>query len=519
MFAVTRYCLRCPPWRTPALGTVIGGGSRPRRTGAPGPRLHNQRVAASAETVAEAEVVASSTSAWEDGKRAAADHHSRAQASKLQSQSHRTANSAPSPLNLQFRALVKPVILEDVQDTYAVTPTQEVQGQQLWTATKLLRSNRHVRRANAACVVGGASAIRRIWRTFNIRPNVVYVPNTESSVPAWCLEEALPTVIVRCSPVAVKRYLLSAEYSDGYAAEFPLPVNCVTEATALLVPPPEPAQSKTAVPLTSDTSSLSDKPSATGSQAAGPLHNHLAHHVVEAMLVLVGLRIPSNVGALLRAAADMGYDAVVLVNCTDPTQEKVLRASDGTALSPALHIYETETTEQACVSLLSSIAAQHHLLPFLAVPSQEVEPAFEVAKRFHLYNAKKNEAAASQVSGDASVGRSDSLRAPPPPRLGAMVVLGSEAQGLRDLKGKWGVPYQLVSLPLPNAMVDSLNVSVAGSVLMHLFRPDAASHFTRLVELSGEVVGNLLPTPMADDDEESDELAETDEVGAEASHS
>ncbi|CAJ1008989.1 putative SpoU rRNA Methylase family [Leishmania naiffi] len=515
MFGLSRCCLRYAPRRPPAFGAVAGGGSRPHRTGAPASRQYNKRTAASAET-AEAEVVAASTSTWENAKRAAADLPGRAQISPPQPKPYRAAASTVSPPQ-QFRVLAKPVVLKDVQDTYAVTPTQEVRGQQLWAATKALRSNKLVRKVNAACVVGGASAIQRVWRTYKIRPNVVYVPNTTSVVPAWCLEEELPTVIVRCSPVAVKRHLLSAEYSDGYAAEFPLPVNCVTEATALLAPPPKSAESETAVPSTSDAlSSLSEKPSATGPQAARPLDNAFSHHALEAMLVLVGLRIPSNVGALLRAAADMGYDAVVLVNCADPTQEKVLRASDGTVLSPALRIYETETTEQACVSLLSSIAVQHYLMPFLAVPSQEVEPAFEVAKRFHVYNARNKEAAASLASRGAAAGHSDDLSAPPPPKLGAMVILGSEARGLRDLNGKWSVPYQLVTLPLPNPMVDSFNVSVAGSVLMHLFRPSAASHFTRLVALSGEAVGDLLPTPVADDDE-SDEHEGVDGEDAEAS--
>ncbi|GET89014.1 hypothetical protein, conserved [Leishmania tarentolae] len=512
MISLSRCCLRYAPRRPPVLGSVVGTGSRPWRTGALASLKGNERTHAKAETVAEAEVVAASTSTMENAKRAAADLPHKDQALPPHPQSHNAAASTSSLPHLRLHALSKPVVLEDVQDTYAVTPTQEVRGQQLWTATRVLRSSKHTRKANATCVVGGASAIRRVWRTYNIRPNVVYVPNTDPGVPAWCLEEELPTVIVRCSPVAVKRHLLSAEYSDGYAAEFPLPVNCVTDATSLLAPPPEPVQSKTTVPSTTSASlPPSAKLSVARQQAARPLHDPLSHHAVGAMLVLVGLRIPSNVGALLRAAADMGYDAVVLVNCTDPTQEKVLRASDGTALSPTLRIYETEMTEQACVSLLSSIAAQHHLMPFLAVPSQEVESAFEVAKRFHLYNTKNKEAATPQVSGDAAAGGNDGLRTLPPKQLGAMVILGSEAQGLRDLNGKWGVPYQLVTLPLPNPMVDSLNVSVAGSVLMHLFRPSAASHFTRLVALSGEVVGDLLPGPVSD----SGEHTETE--GAEAS--
>lgn len=390
---------------------------------------------------------------------------------------------------------LKPIVLEDVEDSFALTPTQQCSGQQLWTGTQVLRGNKHLRQANAACVVGGASAIRRIWRAYRIRPSVVYVPNTEADVPAWCLEADLPTVIIRCSPVAVKRQLLSAEYSDGYAAEFPLPVNCVADATTLLT--------------ATDATTTDTAASMVDARADRPLHNPFGRHSVKAMLVLVGLRIPSNVGALLRAATEMGYDAAVLVNCVDATQEKVLRASDGTALSPTLRIYETDTTDQACVSLLSSIAAQHHLMPFLAVPSQEVDPAFEVAKRFHVYNI--NTDAQQATAGGASEAAKTGLQTPPPPHLGAMVVLGSEAQGLRDLHGTWSVPYQLVTLPLPNTMVDSYNVSVAGSVLLHLFRPAAASHFNRLVELSGEAVADLLPRNEEDEGEEKEEEEEEDE--------
>lgn len=58
------------------------------------------------------------------------------------------------------------------------------------------------------------------------------------------------------------------------------------------------------------------------------------------MLVLVGLRIPSNVGTLLRAAVDMQFDSVVLINTVDALHEKVLRACDGALFHPNLHIYE-----------------------------------------------------------------------------------------------------------------------------------------------------------------------------------
>jgi tRNA G18 (ribose-2'-O)-methylase SpoU len=498
MRAFTRRLLRRPPF--PASYASF--------THRPGPSVNRrtpQRGGEDAEGVAEAQVVSATSASVRESRHAVVPTASHAP------ESSNDRGGEPLPRRRLVSAvaasrrdqLTKPIILDDVQDTYTLAPSQQqFSGQELWVGTQVLRSNTHARHTNAACVVGGASAIRRIWRTYRIRPNVVYVPNTDPAVPAWCLEADLPTVIVRCSPVAVKRQLLSAEYSDGYAAEFPLPVNTVSDATGLLVD--------------------ADATATTGTEAAAasaasrpdqPLHGPFGPHAVKAMLVLVGLRIPSNVGALLRAATEMGYDAAVLVNCVDATQEKVLRASDGTALSPTLRIYETDTTAQACVTLLSRIAAQHHLLPLLAVPSQEVDPAFEVAKRFHAYNSRNNDQ--RKTEGDShsqspsSAVQESGLQAPTPPHLGAMVVLGSEAQGLRDLQGTWGVPYQLVTLPLPNPMVDSYNVSVAGSVLLHLFRPAASDHFDRLVALSGEAVADLLP-PAADDAD--DETAEA-EVG------
>ncbi|KPA79253.1 putative mitochondrial hypothetical protein [Leptomonas pyrrhocoris] len=489
MRAFTRGLLRNAS-RRPSFTT-----SASPSTHRPGTQVGKRRAyqANGVENVAEAQVIFSTASSAHANQSSTTSTPSEAEDLHLQ------RRPVPSPTS-HFQ-LSKPVVLEDVQDSYSLSPTQQLHGQKLWTGTKVLRSNRHLRHSNAACVVGGANAIRRVWRTYRIKPTVVYVPNTEPEVPAWCLEEDLPTVIVRCSPVAVRRQLLSAEYSDGFAAEFPLPVNTVSDATSLLT-----------------AATVSEKAPETAAQTDRPLHNPFGHHAVKAMLVLVGLRIPSNVGALLRAATEMGYDAAVLVNCADVTQEKVLRASDGAALSPALRIYATDTTEQACVSLLSSIAAQHHLMPFLAVPSQEVDPAFEVAKRFHVYNNNNSSdrAEAAGVGSSLSDAAIAGLQAPTPPRLGPMVVLGSEAQGLRDLHGTWSVPYQLVTLPLPNPMVDSYNVSVAGSVLLHLFRPAAAEHFDRLVALSGETVADLLPAAV--ETEEEGEEAEEDIAEEPESH-
>lgn len=524
MRAFTRRLLRQTPRRPPfAKASSLSSFSAHRPPTQPAGRSgHNQNINSdynSVDGVAEAQVISSTqTHARQNAdfffSSPARAHDAFADEPYSADAPLHPRPAPPSSLNVK---LTKPVILDDVHDTYTLAPTeQQLSGQQLWSGTRVLRSQKHLRHATAACVVGGASAIRRIWRTYRIRPNVVYVPNTEPAVPGWCLEADLPTVIVRCSPVAVKRQLLSAEYSDGYAAEFPLPLNTVSDAASLLAQDPPAAPTEQTTTTKEEEAAASPErqqhPQPPQQLLDRPLHSPFGHHAVKAMLVLVGLRIPSNVGSLLRAAVEMGYDAAVLVNCVDATQEKVLRASDGTALSPSLRIYETDTTGQSCVSLLSRIASEHHLMPFLAVPSQEVDPAFEVAKRFHVYNSTRTgsggqgrDAASSAAGAEAEKGK---LEAPPPPQLGAMVVLGSEAQGLRDLDGTWSVPYQLVTLPLPNPMVDSYNVSVAGSVLLHLFRPAAASHFDRLVALSGEAVADLLPRSEENDAEEEEEEEE-----------
>ena len=69
--------------------------------------------------------------------------------------------------------------------------------------------------------MGGESGIRRVWKQFNIRPNVVYVPDNRD-VPEWCDSAALPTIVVRCPPIDINRSLLHSLHNDGYAAEFPL---------------------------------------------------------------------------------------------------------------------------------------------------------------------------------------------------------------------------------------------------------------------------------------------------------
>lgn len=338
-------------------------------------------------------------------------------------------------------------------------------GKRLWMATRLARESKHVRRTQNVCVVGGEESIRRIWCHYRIRPNVVYVPNvkleddvvehhgdgeggTSQSIPSWCQSamEELPTYVVCSPPVDIQRRLLSAEMSTPYAAEFPF-------------------ASTKVLPLSSALKQQDDVV-----QDASDTQNGRAPAVrdITSMLVLVGLRIPSNVGTLIHAAEAMGFSCVTLVHCVDPFHEKVIRASRGSVFSPEVQLYEVspdETEGRSLVSLLSTIAAQHHLLPLLAVPSQEEEPAFEMAKKFHMFNQRAKQSNSLDSSSSSS--------------LGPMLILGGESHGLRLLAdgSAWSVPYKSCTLPLPNSSVQSFNVGVAGCILMDLFRPSAEPHF------------------------------------------
>ncbi|ORC88807.1 uncharacterized protein TM35_000152380 [Trypanosoma theileri] len=318
----------------------------------------------------------------------------------------------------------EPIVLQTLDESAQISPNISLTGRQMWNSTKLIRENRNFRQTHSACVVGGSDAIKCIWRKYKIVPNVVYVPDTEPSVPAWCLEEDLPTCIVRCSPVEINRKLLSAERADGYAAEFSIP--------------PFPI-----------------------------LENYLGEKKftrLSSMLVLIGLRIPSNVGLLIKAAVDMGFESILLNDCVDLYNEKVLRASGGAVFSPKIKLFETHSVS---ISVLSDIAMDHKLLPLLAVPSQNAESAFTVAKRLHSLNeAKKNHEEGEEIKD----------------HCGPMLILGSESQGLRSLAGEWSIPHQFVSVPLPNPSVGSINVGVAGSVLLHAFRPAAEAHFAQLAQ-------------------------------------
>lgn len=347
------------------------------------------------------------------------------------------------------------IVLDDLQSSFALTPSVIVSGQQLWNASKIAREKSALREANKVFITGGASTIRRLWRTYKIQPNVVYVPDTEPVVPAWCLEEDLPSVIVRASPVDINRQLLSAEMNDGFAAEFPMPA----------APPLELATEKPEECLATPSTKL------------------------KSVLVLYRVMVPGNVGTLIRAAVDRGYDAVVLCGCADPYGEKVVRASDGCVAAPGVKLFHIPDARQA-VPTLQQIATSHDLLPIFGVPTEQsgAESPFVVAKKFHELNRRY-----------------------PDRTLGAMVVLGSESMGLDALENEWNMPFQAVSIAMTNHFVDSMNVAVAGAILLQQFRPAATADFDRLAEVHQKLLQPKLTA--ASVESSSDDTAEVDPQG------
>ncbi len=171
---------------------------------------------------------------------------------------------------------------------------------------------------------------------------------------------------------------------------------------------------------------------------------------------------------------DYGFDGILLDRCADVFNEKVVRASDGAVASPTCKIFQA-TEASAPFTVMQQAAVSNNLLPLFAVPLQEAEDVVAVAKSFHGTNARHK-----APGGDASQA------------LGPMLVLGSESQGLHALTAQWRIPVQLVSVAITNAQIDSINVAVAGSILMSHFQPAAEARFGKLAAKHAELEQKLL---------------------------
>jgi TrmH family RNA methyltransferase len=140
------------------------------------------------------------------------------------------------------------------------------------------------------------------------------------------------------------------------------------------------------------------------------------------LLVLDAIQDPGNVGTLIRSAAAFGWDGVVCVSGTaDPWGAKTVRASAGVVFR----------------------------IPIWGVKLQQARDAF-VERGTALYVASTEGHPIGDVV-DRTTGSS-------------ALVLGNEGSGVRE--SLRGMARQTVSVPMGGA-VESLNVGVAGSILMY----------------------------------------------------
>ncbi len=148
----------------------------------------------------------------------------------------------------------------------------------------------------------------------------------------------------------------------------------------------------------------------------------LARASIERALALVDLRVPGNIGALLRTADAAGMDAVVLVDSAlDLYNPNVIRSSTGACFLDS--IYQTDSDE--------ALAALR-------------------GKGFQIICA--------DVDGGASVFETD-LRGK------IAIVVGAEDRGLSQY---WlDRADRRVKIPMGGRLSDSLNVSVSGAVIMY----------------------------------------------------
>ena len=135
------------------------------------------------------------------------------------------------------------------------------------------------------------------------------------------------------------------------------------------------------------------------------------------VLFLEHIQDPGNVGTLLRSALAFGFRDVVLDSCADPFSDKVLRATQGSIFALNLH----ETT-------VADFVANHPHTLIAATPRPE---------------------------GTSTI-----------PSEPLALMLGNEGSGLSSLAAE----QSDIRLHIPTEGVESLNVAVAGGILMFRVR-------------------------------------------------
>lgn len=293
---------------------------------------------------------------------------------------------------------------------------QMVPAIRYWETAKMLRSNRRAREKAGECIVGGMDSTRFLVEDLKVLPKVVFL-RSDLETPSWMND----LTVIRCTGAEVQ-LLLSSSRCNDVAAAFDTPPRIIPESLF----DPNPAEK------------------------------------LKRVLVLTGLRIPSNLGSLIRMARLARFDLVITSDGCDALNEKCLRASGGAAFDQKQKI--VDVGKERLVPLLQRLSKDHRLLPLLFSPGEDTTPIAQVSRSFHGFNHQR------RLAGEMEVG--------------CMLVLGGESSGLKDLVSAWGdFPMKHVKLPMDNAQSHSLNVKSAGSIALSYF-----SHFPSLgplVEPSG----------------------------------
>jgi TrmH family RNA methyltransferase len=161
------------------------------------------------------------------------------------------------------------------------------------------------------------------------------------------------------------------------------------------------------------------------SKMVGVIHINEPQPLKDHVLVLDGVQDPGNVGTLLRSAVAFNFSSIItLPGCADAYSAKVMAASQGAIFQCAIHDLSVDQFKSMVESL-----------------------------KYHVVVSDVHEA----TSLDAFTFKSP-----------IMLVLGSEGAGVSEFVRS--LAHESVKIPTQN--VESLNVAMAGSILMY-------AHFSR----------------------------------------
>ena len=138
---------------------------------------------------------------------------------------------------------------------------------------------------------------------------------------------------------------------------------------------------------------------------------------------------PTNLGAIVRSAAALGWDAIILDHsCADPLARRALRVSMGTGLS-------VKFARLAPTDSIASLLSRHHVVSYALTPDTD---AININSLSKIVNER------------------------------TAIVLGSERDGLTP--SALITATHLVRIPM-HAGVDSLNVGAAAAIALHALGP------------------------------------------------